>query len=46
MDSVHDYIFKPIGFDLTYAQMTITEKLSISARKCSIMKLLEYIKDN
>ncbi len=39
----YDPIFKPTGFDTSFAQMTLEEKGSISHRGKAIKKLIEYL---
>lgn len=40
----YDPIFKPNGFDRTFAEMTLTEKGTISHRGIALQKLIHYLK--
>ncbi|AUM62588.1 RdgB/HAM1 family non-canonical purine NTP pyrophosphatase [Spiroplasma monobiae] len=42
----YDKIFKPDGYDKTYAEMTNEEKNQISHRRISIEKLRDFLKEN
>ncbi|QHX36595.1 RdgB/HAM1 family non-canonical purine NTP pyrophosphatase [Spiroplasma sp. BIUS-1] len=42
----YDKIFKPDGYDKTFAEMTKEEKNEISHRRISISKLREFLKEN
>ncbi|WP_338985559.1 RdgB/HAM1 family non-canonical purine NTP pyrophosphatase [Spiroplasma endosymbiont of Diplazon laetatorius] len=42
----YDRIFKPDGYNKTFAEMTKEEKNNISHRRLSITKLREYLKQN
>jgi XTP/dITP diphosphohydrolase len=39
----YDPIFKPIGFDVTFAEISLTEKAQISHRGIATKKLIEYL---
>lgn len=41
-----DYIFKPKGYNKTYAEMSTEEKNVISHRSIALAKLQEFLKDN
>lgn len=40
----YDPIFKPTGFDKTFAEMTLQEKNNLSHRARAVQKLLQYLK--
>ncbi len=42
----YDPIFKPNGFNQTFAQMTLAQKGSISHRALAVTKLVAYLKEN
>jgi XTP/dITP diphosphohydrolase len=39
----YDPIFKPLGFDKTFAQMTLDEKSKISHRGIAVRKLIAFL---
>jgi XTP/dITP diphosphohydrolase len=39
----YDPIFKPIGFDVTFAEISLTEKAQISHRGIATKKLIEFL---
>ncbi len=42
----YDPIFKPLGFEHTFAQMSATEKNAISHRARAVNKLVDFLKQN
>ena len=42
----YDPIFKPEGFEKTFAQMDLTEKNSISHRKRAVQKLVDFLRQH
>ena len=40
----YDPIFKPTGFDITFAEMTASEKNAISHRGKAVEQLVDYLK--
>ena len=42
----YDSIFRPLGFDKTFAEMTKIEKGEISHRGISVKKLMDYLNSN
>ena len=41
----YDPIFKPNGFDVTFAQMSLRDKNKISHRGLAVKKLVEFLKN-
>jgi inosine triphosphate pyrophosphatase len=46
LDFGWDPVFKPDGFDQTYAEMDTQTKNGISHRALSLAKLCDYLRDN
>ncbi|MDB5005426.1 MAG: non-canonical purine diphosphatase [Mucilaginibacter sp.] len=40
----YDPIFQPVGYDITFAEMTLAEKNAISHRAIAVEKLIEFLK--
>lgn len=42
----YDPVFKPVGFDQTFSEMTLQQKNSISHRAMAISKLVEFLRQS
>jgi len=41
----YDPIFQPTGFDKSFAEMSLTEKGTVSHRAQALLKLIDYLKE-